>query len=409
MSGCIDTEKCMSLIYLDNNATTKVDERVLQEMIPYYSEFYGNPSSMYSFASKTSTVLKDARESIKELFGAASSKEVYFTASGSESANTAIRGVLEADPSKKHLITTKVEHPCVLNLHKVLEKQGYRVTYLGVNSSGELDINELTEAVTDDTALVSVMMANNETGVIFPVEKIAEIVKSKNPKTKVFVDAVQAAGKIPIDVKNTQIDMMGVSGHKFHAPKGVGALYVKSGTLFLPLVVGGHQEKGKRAGTENVAGIVGLAKAAEYAVQGLQDEATRVKAMRDRLEKTIVDNIYNARLNAPISSRVPNTTNIGFEYIEGELILLHLSDLGICASSGSACTSGSLDPSHVLKAMGVPFTALHGSIRFSLSRFTTEEEIDYTISVLPDVIDKLRQISPFQKELKELKEFKSKA
>lgn len=394
------------LIYLDNNATTKVDEKVLETMIPYYSQYYGNPSSMYEFGGKTSAVIKKARESVKELFGAKDQKEIYFTASGSESANMAIKGILEADRTKNHLITTKVEHPCVLDLHKTLEKQGYNVTYLGVNSDGELDLNELAEVVTEETALVSVMMANNETGVIFPVEKIADIVKSKNEKTKVFVDAVQAAGKININVQNSNIDLMGISGHKFHAPKGVGALYIKTGTLILPLVVGGHQEKGKRAGTENVAGIVGLAKAAELAIDGLYDESTRVKALRDKLETTILKTIYNARLNNSLINRVPNTTNIGFEYVEGELILLHLSDLGICASSGSACTSGSLDPSHVLKAMGVPFTALHGSIRFSLSRYTTEEEIDYTLKVLPGVIEKLRSISPFQKELKALLEAK---
>lgn len=395
------------LIYLDNNATTKVDEKVLEAMIPYYSQYYGNPSSIYSFGGMTASVIKDARESVKELFGAKDQKEIYFTASGSESANTAIRGVLEADTSKNHIITTTVEHPCVLSLYKTLEKQGYRVTYLGVNSDGDLDLDEIKEAVTNDTALVSVMYANNETGVVFPVAEIAEIVKSKNPKTKVFVDAVQAAGKVKIDVKDTMIDLMGVSGHKFHAPKGVGALYAKTGVLFTPLVIGGHQEKGKRAGTENVAGIVGLGKAAEFAIDGLHDEATRVKALRDKLETSILKNIFNARLNASSKNRVPNTTNIGFEYIEGELILLHLNDLGICASSGSACTSGSLDPSHVLKAMGVPFTALHGSIRFSLSRFTTEEEIDYTLKVLPDVISKLRGISPFQKELKELYDMKA--
>lgn len=400
--------KNKKLIYLDNNATTKVDEIVLEAMLPYYSQYYGNPSSIYEFGGKTSAVIKEARESVKELFGAKDKKEIYFTASGSESANMAIKGILDADRTKNHLITTKVEHPCVLNLHKTLEKEGYKVTYLGVNSEGELDLNELTEAITEETALVSVMMANNETGVIFPVEKIAEIVKSKNEKTKVFVDAVQAAGKINIDVQNSNIDLMGISGHKFHAPKGVGALYIKAGTLISPLVVGGHQEKGKRAGTENVAGIVGIAKAAELAIDGLFDESTRVKALRDKLETNILKNIYNARLNNSVINRVPNTTNIGFEYVEGELILLHLSDLGICASSGSACTSGSLDPSHVLKAMGVPFTALHGSIRFSLSRFTTEDEIDYTLKILPDVINKLRSISPFQKELKALLELKTK-
>lgn len=396
------------IIYLDNNATTKVDEIVLETMIPYYSKYYGNPSSIYEFGGKTAAVIKEARESIKDLFGANDQKEIFFTGSGSESANMAIKGILEADKSKNHFITTKVEHPCVLNLYKNLEKQGYRVTYIDVNSDGELDLAELEEAVNDDTALVSCMYANNETGIIFPVEKVADIVKSKNPETKVFVDAVQAAGKIKIDVKSSNIDLMSISGHKFHAPKGIGALYVKAGTLLVPLIVGGHQEKGKRAGTENVASIVGMGKAAELATEGLYDELTRVKALRDKLESSILKNIFNSRLNSSVSNRVPNTTNIGFEYVEGELILLYLDEHGICASSGSACTSGSLDPSHVLKAMGVPFTALHGSIRFSLSRFTTEDEIDYTINILPQIIEKLTNISPFQKELKALRTLKEK-
>lgn len=396
------------IIYLDNNATTKVDEKVLETMIPYYSEYYGNPSSIYEFGGKTAAVIKDARESIKELFGANDQKEIFFTGSGSESSNMAIRGILEADKTKNHIITTKVEHPCVLNLYKYLEKQGYQVTYIDVNSDGELDLSELKESITNETALVSCMYANNETGVIFPVEKIAEIVKSQNNETKVFVDAVQAAGKIKIDVKNTNIDLMSLSGHKFHAPKGIGALYAKAGTLFVPLIIGGHQEKGKRAGTENVASIVGMGKAAELAIEGLYDESTRVKALRDKLESNILKNVYNARLNSSVTNRVPNTTNIGFEYVEGELILLYLDEHGICASSGSACTSGSLDPSHVLKAMGVPFTALHGSIRFSLSRFTSEDEVDYTIKVLPSIIGKLTSISPFQKELKALRTIKQK-
>ncbi len=394
------------IIYLDNNATTKVDEKVLETMLPYFCEKYGNPSSIYKFGGEASKKIKESRETIKDFMGAKDSKEIFFTGSGSESSNMAIKGILEADKTKKHLITTKVEHPCVLNLHKYLEKQGYNVTYLGVNSQGELDLSELAESINEDTALVSCMIANNETGVIFPVEKIAEITKEKNPNTKVFVDAVQGAGKIELNVKNTKIDLMSISGHKFHAPKGVGALYVRSGTLILPLIMGGHQEKGKRAGTENTAGIIGMAKAAELAMEGLQDESTRVKALRDKLETNILKNIYNSRLNTSISNRVPNTTNIGFEYIEGELILLYLDDLGICASSGSACTSGSLDPSHVLKSMGIPFTALHGSIRFSLSRFTTEQEIDYTLKVLPGVIEKLTSISPFQKELNALRAVK---
>ncbi len=393
-------------IYLDNNATTKVDEKVVETMLPYFSEFYGNPSSMYELGGKNSRCIAEARETIKEFFGAKSSKEVFFTASGSESANMAIRGVLDSDKSKNHLITSKVEHPCVLNLYKQLEKEGYNVTYVGVNSDGDINKDELFEAVNEKTALVSCMYANNETGVIFPVEEIAEVVKSKNKGTKVFVDAVQAAGKIKLDVENTQIDMMGISGHKFHAPKGVGALYVNSSTLISPLIIGGHQERGKRAGTENVPSIMGMAKAAELAQDALDYEFTTVKRLRDKLETGLLSKIYNARLNSSAYNRVPNTTNIGFEYVEGELILLNMNDIGICASSGSACTSGSLDPSHVLKAMGVPFTALHGSIRFSLSRYTTEEEIDYTIANMPSIIDKVTAISPFQKELRELKQRK---
>ena len=391
------------IVYLDNNATTKIDPIVFEAMVPYFCEYYGNPSSTHEFGGKVSYAIRDARESVKELMGAADMKEIIFTGSGSESANMAIRGVLEANKNKKHIITTKVEHPCVLNLYKYFEKQGYEVTYLSVDSEGNLDLNELSEAVNEDTALVSMMAANNETGVILPYQRAASIVKSKNPKTKVFVDAVQGAGKIPLDVKNTDVDLMGIAGHKIHAPKGVGALYIKTGTLLPALIIGGHQERGKRAGTENVTSIVGLGVAARLAKDALTDEATRVKTLRDKLESGILSTIYNARVNGSRNNRVPNTSNIGFQYIEGELILLHLNDLGICASSGSACTSGSLEPSHVLKAMGVPFTALHGSIRFSLSRFTTAQEIDYTLKVLPDVIFKLNNISPYQKELAELK------
>lgn len=396
----------LKIVYLDNNATTKVDEKVVEAMLPYFSEYYGNPSSMYELGGKNAKVIKEAREQIKDFFGAKSSKEIYFTASGSESANTAIRGVLSADKSKNHIITTKVEHPCVLNLYKQLEKEGFNVTYAGVNASGEINTEEIYSAINEKTALVSCMYANNETGAIFPVKEIAEKVKSINPKTKVFVDAVQAAGKIELNVKDTQIDMMGISGHKFHAPKGIGALYVNSSTLITPLIIGGHQENGKRAGTENVPSIVGMAKAAMLAKEALNFESTEVKRLRDKLEKGLLSKIYNARLNSSASKRVPNTTNIGFEYIEGELILLNMNDYGICASSGSACTSGSLDPSHVLKAMGVPFTALHGSIRFSLSRYTTEDEIDYTLEKMPPIIDKLAKISPYQSELKELRERK---
>ena len=394
-------EKC--LIYLDNNATTKIDKQVLDVMLPFLGENYANPSSIYSFGGVAQKAVAKAREQIRDFINAKSDKEIFFTASGSESANTAIRGVLESNKTKKHIITTKVEHPCVLNLYKTLEKQGYKVDYIGVDANGDLNLDTLAETVNANTALVSCMWANNETGIIFPIEKISQIIKSKNQDTKLFVDAVQAAGKIPIDVQAANIDLLSISGHKFHAPKGVGALYVKSGTLFSPLIIGGHQERGKRAGTENVPYIVAIGEAARLAKEGLEYEATEVKRLRDKLESTILKTVFNARLNSGFSNRVPNTTNIGFEYIEGELILLHLSDFGICASSGSACTSGSLEPSHVLRAMGVPFTALHGSIRFSLSRFTTEKEVDSVISIMPRIIEKLVKLSPFQNELEELR------
>lgn len=392
----------MTLVYLDNNATTMVAPEVVDAMLPYFSNKYGNPSSIYDMAHSANDAVKKSREIIAGFLGAADSKEIIFTSCGSESANMAIKGTLDVKKNKKHIITTRVEHPCVLNLYKDLEKRGYRVTWVDVDSNGDLDISRLLEAVCEDTALVSVMMANNETGVIYPVDKISEAVKMKNPETKVFVDAVQAAGKVSINVKDTKIDMLGISGHKFHAPKGVGALYIRTGTMISPLIVGGHQERGKRAGTENVPYIAAMARAAQLAKEALEDENTRVKALRDKLEKGILSNIKNAVLNSKSKNRVPNTTNIGFQYIEGELILLHMNDEGICASSGSACTSGSLEPSHVLRAQGVPFTSLHGSIRFSLSRYTTEQDIDYTLEKLPAIIDKLVKISPFQKELNEI-------
>ncbi|GBF22766.1 cysteine desulfurase [Candidatus Gastranaerophilus sp. (ex Termes propinquus)] len=387
------------IIYFDNNATTKTDERVVAEMLPYFCDKYGNPSSMYNIGQDAAKVIKSSREVMAEFLGASTPDEVYFNSCGSEGASTVIKSVVELNKSKNHLVTTKVEHPCVLNLHKELEKKGYKVTYIDVDNNGDLDLDQLETSIQKDTALVSCMWANNETGAIFPAQKIAKAVKEKNPDTKVFVDAVQVAGKMPINVKDTAIDFLIVSGHKFHAPKGIGALYVKKGNLLTPLIVGGHQERGKRAGTENVPYIAGMAKAAGLAMGHLSDESGKVKYLRDKLEAGILKNVFNATLNSKAKHRMPNTTNIGFEYIEGELILLHLSDLGICASSGSACTSGSLEPSHVLKAMGTPFTCLHGSIRFSLSRYSTEKEVDYVLEHLPRVIDKIANISPFQKEL----------
>ena len=301
------------LIYLDNNATTRVDDDVYEAMLPYFKEEYANPSSMYQFATKASSAVKEAREQVKEFFNAKDSKEIIFTSCGSESANTAIRGVLNMNKNKKHIITSKVEHPCVLNVYRTLEKQGYKVDYIGVNSNGELDLEQLNDAICDDTALVAIMYANNETGVINPIPKISEIIKKKNPNTKFFVDAVQVAGKIPIDVQECGVDLMGVSGHKFHAPKGIGALYVNSKTIITPLIIGGHQERGKRAGTENVPYIVGLGVACDKARSNLTYETTEVKRLRDKLENGILKNVFNARLNTGLANRVPNTTNIGFE------------------------------------------------------------------------------------------------
>ena len=394
------------MIYLDNNATTATDKNVLKEMLPFLEEDYANPSSMYDFAKRPAAAIREARVKVRDFFGAKDEKEIFFTSCGSESANMAIKGVLNCNREKRHIITTKIEHPCVLNTYKAYEKLGYEVDYIGVNSQGELNTDELKEKLRKDTALVSVMWANNETGVINPVEEIAEFVKSHSPETRVYVDGVQAGGKLTMNVKDTLIDMVGISGHKFHAPKGIGALYVRPDVRLTPLINGGHQERGMRAGTENVPYIVGMGKAAELAMESMKHEETEVKRLRDKLEAGILKNVFNARLNTAITNRVPNTTNIGFEYVEGELILLHLSDLGICASSGSACTSGSLEPSHVLRAMGVPFTALHGSIRFSLSRFTTEKDIDFVVKNMPVIMEKLTKISPFQSELSELKKRK---
>ena len=394
------------MIYLDNNATTQTDEKVVEEMLPYLKGEYANPSSMYDFAKKPANAIKEARIKVRDFFGAEDEKEIFFTSCGSESANMAIKGSLACHKNKRHIITTKVEHPCVLNTYKYFEKQGYEIDYISVNSDGELNIEELKGKIRPDTALVSIMWANNEIGVINPVAEIAEAVKSRAPETIFFVDGVQAAGKIPMSVKDTKIDMVGISGHKFHAPKGVGALYVDKGCRLTPLITGGHQERGMRAGTENVPYIVGIGKAAELAMDSMKYELTEVKRLRDKLESGILKNVFNSRLNSSVENRVPNTTNIGFEYVEGELILLHLSDYGICASSGSACTSGSLEPSHVLRAMGIPFTALHGSIRFSLSRYTKESDIDLVVEKMPLVMDKLTKISPFQDELEQLRRIK---
>ncbi|MBU2596841.1 MAG: cysteine desulfurase NifS, partial [Planctomycetes bacterium] len=333
-----------------------------------------------------------SRESIANLLDCASS-EIVFTGCGTESDNAAIKGVLAAMPEKRKIITTRVEHPAVLTTCRDLEDQGYRLVELGVNKDGQIDLDELKAEVDEDTAIVSIMYANNETGVIFPIDKIAEIVKAKD--VVFHTDAIQAVGKIPLNLNKSNIDLFSLSGHKLHAPKGVGVLYIKKGTRISPFIVGGHQEKSRRAGTENVAGIVALGKAAELAAKSIREENTKVKKLRDKLENAILKTCTGAMLNGDKINRLPNTTNISFEFIEGEAILLLLDQFGICASSGSACTSGSLEPSHVMRAMGVPFTAAHGSIRFSLSVYNTEEEIDFVIEKMPQIVNRLRELSPF--------------
>ncbi len=384
-------------VYLDNNATTRVAPEVVEAMLPYLTGNYGNPSSMHAFGAAAGRAVDRARVQTAALLGAALPAEIVFTAGGSESDNLAIVGTLRAHPEKRHLVTTAVEHPAVLGLCRELEsRQGYAVDYLPVDGRGGLNLDDLRRALRPDTAVVSVMAANNETGVVFPIEEIGRIVKEHGA---VFhVDAVQAVGKLPLDMSVSTVDLLSLSGHKLYACKGVGALYVRRGTKLRPLIAGGHQERGRRAGTENVSGIVALGRACELAAAGREVEAGSVRRLRDRLERAVLSAVPDCRVNGDPDRRLPNTTNISFDYIEGEGILLLLDRAGIAASSGSACTSGSLEPSHVLKAMGVPFIASHGSIRFSLSRYTTEEEIDYTAAAMPRIVERLRAITPFGKE-----------
>lgn len=382
----------MKTVYVDNNATTKVAPEVLEAMLPYFTEYYGNPSSMHFFGGQVQKKINEAREQVADLLGAEPS-EIVFTSCGTESDNAAIFGTLDSYPERRHFVTTRVEHPAVGNVSTYLGRKGYRVSELSVDREGRLDLDELRETVTEETALVSVMYANNETGVVFPVEQVGAIVKEKG--IPFHTDAVQAVGKIPINLKESTIDMLSLSGHKLHAPKGIGVLYIRKGTKFSPYMIGGHQERGRRGGTENVPYIIGLGKACELAKAHMEEENTRVRALRDYLEAKILEKIPNTLVNGDRVNRLPNTLSVSFEYVEGESILLLLSDLGICASSGSACTSGSLEPSHVLRAMGVPFTAAHGSVRFSLSIYNTKEEMDYIIEHLPGIIQRLRDISPF--------------
>lgn len=385
----------MKAIYLDNNATTAVDPQVFEAMQPYLRELYGNPSSMHTFGGQLHRKVEEARASVAALIGA-EPEEIIFTSCGTESDNTAIMSAVESYPGKKHVITSRVEHPAVLSFAKHLARKGYRVSYVPVDGKGRFDMDFFMKSLDDNVAVVSIMHANNETGVIFPIEEIGAILRERN--ILFHSDTVQTAGKIPIDVKSLPLDMLSISGHKLHAPKGVGALYVRKGTRFYPYIIGGHQEHGRRAGTENIASIVAFGKACELALQNLETEKVHVSRLRDKLEKALLEKCPDPRINGDAEHRLPNTSNISFEYVEGEAILLRIDEFGICASSGSACTSGSLEPSHVLRAMGIPFTAIHGSIRFSLSRFTTEEEIDKVIEIMPPIIKELRALSPYGKE-----------
>ncbi len=386
----------MKVIYLDNNATTQCAPAVVEAMLPYFSEKYGNASSMHTFGGNNRHVIDEARRKVAAFIGAAHEDEIIFTSCATESDNTAIFSAVRTQPRKKHIITSAVEHPAIMEPYKYLETKGYRVDFIGVDEYGRFDMARFQNVLDEDTALVSVMWANSETGTIFPIAEIARLTHEKG--ALFHTDAVQAVGKIPVDVQQAGVDMLSLSGHKFHGPKGVGALYVRRGVLFMPYLMGGHQERHRRAGTENVPYIVGLGKACELAQQRLNDgTSARIAALRDKLEKGILASVPDVKVNGDPQHRVPNTTNISFGYIEGESILMYLNDLGVCASSGSACTSGSLEPSHVLRAMGVPFQFAHGSIRFSLSDQTTEADIDLVLKELPPIIERLRKISPFSR------------
>ena len=383
------------VIYFDNNATTRLAPEALEAMGPYLAELYGNPSSIHRFGSQVGRAIQQAREETAALLGAADPVEVIFTSCGTEADNAAIRGILEARPGKRHIVTTQVEHPAVLALCQHLEKKGYRVTWLGVDGEGMLDLDELRDALTEETALVSIMYANNETGVIFPIEAIGEIVKAKG--IPVHVDAVQVAGKIPLDLKKSAVDLLTISAHKFHGPKGVGGLYVRRGITFRPFIIGGHQERNRRGGTENVAGIVGMGKAADIAVKHLGEEGKKVRALRDQLEQSLLAACPSCRVNGDREKRIPNTLNVSCKFLEGEAMLVLLDQHGICASTGSACTAGSAEPSHVLRAMGVEPDWIQGAIRFSLSRYNTEEEVRFVADRVPSIVERLQGLSALGK------------
>ncbi len=379
------------LIYLDNNATTRVAPEVLEAMQPYLSEFFGNPSSAHTLGRTMKQAIEQAREHVATLIGAADVSEIVFTSCGSESDNWAIRGALASQPTKKHIVTTLVEHEAVRNVCRALENEGYEVTWLGVDQNGELDLDALREALRPDTALVSAMLANNETGVLFPINQIGRIVRERS-EALFHVDGVQAVGKIPIEL--TDVDLFALSGHKLHAPQGIGALYIRKGVSLPSFIIGGAQEHGRRAGTSAVPNIVGLGAACKLARE--DDDHSRIRDLRDRLENGILKQMPNARVNGHRENRLPNTSNISFEYVEGQNILLHLDQLGICVSTGSACHSTTHESSPTLRAMNVPYTAAQGSIRFSLGRYNTDEDVETTLNVLPGIIEKLAAMSPYE-------------
>jgi cysteine desulfurase len=387
----------MKIIYLDNNATTQIAPEVYEAMIPYFTEKYFNPSSMYDAARETSRAVTEARKNIAECLGHVDTKEILFTSCATESNNSAILGAVRANPNRRHIITTAVEHPAVLEVCKELERDGCKVTYLSVDRDGKLDVREFIRALSPNTLLVSIMHANNETGVIFPIDELSRITKQTDSSIIFHSDATQTVGKLPIDLARglPYVDMLSFSGHKLHAAKGIGVLFVRRGTRCRPFMLGGHQEEGRRAGTENVPYIIGIAKALELALENREEDEAEIERLRDRLENELVKKIASVQVNGKGAPRLPNTLNISFHYIEGEGMLFQLSSYGICASSGSACTSGSLEPSHVLRAMKVPFTAIHGSVRFSLSRYNTDEDVDTIIEVFPQIVENLRKLSPY--------------
>ena len=380
------------VIYLDNNATTRTAPEAVQAMLPYFSEYYGNASSIHKFGGRLAKVVEEGRAKVAAFLGADPS-EIIFTSCGTEGDNAAILSALDVCPKRRKIVISTVEHPAILNLGKDLERRGYTVVKIPVDNLGRLDMERARETIDENTAVVSVMWANNETGNLYPVEELAEL--AHRAGALFHTDAVQAAGKVPFKLRDMEIDMLSVSGHKFHAPKGIGALYVRRGVRFRPFVVGGHQERGRRAGTENVPYIVGMGVAAELALASFDKENTFVRKLRDDLQARLTAAIPNVRVNGDQEHRLPNTTNLSFEYIEGESILMHMDIYGICASSGSACTTGSLEPSHVMRAMGVPYTAAHGAIRFSFSRYNTQEDVDAVVDVMPGIISKIREISPY--------------